>query len=187
MGYGLILPGPHHIDMNIIQCTFDRHAKQILEIINDAIVQSTAVYDYRSRAPESMVQWFHSKEQSNFPVIGLETASGHLAGFASYGRFRDWPAYKYTVEHSVYVRSDARAHGLGTRLLSALIQRAQEQGFHAMVGGVDRSNEASVRLHTKLGFVHSGTLNEVGFKFGRWLDLSFYVLTLPTPTTPVDG
>lgn len=124
--------------MNIIQCTFDSHAKQILEIMNDAIVKSTALYDYHPRALESMVQWFQSKERSNFPVIGLETPGGHLAGFASYGRFRDWPAYKYTVEHSVYVRSDARANGLGTLLLTALIQRAQEQGFHAMVGGVDR-------------------------------------------------
>jgi L-amino acid N-acyltransferase len=172
--------------MKIIQCTFDSHAQPILEILNEAIVSSTALYDYHPRAPASMVRWFESKEQSNFPVIGLEEDDGRLAGFASYGYFRDWPAYKYTVEHSVYVRTDVRAMGLGTRLLKALIQRAQEQGYHAMVGGVDRSNDASVRLHTKLGFVHAGTLCKVGYKFGRWLDLSFYILTLPTPASPMD-
>lgn len=174
-------------DMNVIECTFDRYAEQILEIMNEAIVSSTALYDYYRRTPESMIRWFQAKEQSNFPVIGLADAGGCLMGFASYGQFRDWPAYKYTVEHSVYVRTGVRAKGLGTRLLKALIQRAQEQGYHVMVGGVDRSNDASVRLHTKLGFVHVGTLNEVGYKFGRWLDLSFYVLTLPTPTSPTDG
>lgn len=173
--------------MNIIQCTFDGHAEQILEILNDAIVSSTALYDYHPRASESMVPWFESKERSNFPVIGLEDDGGRLAGFASYGHFRDWPAYKYTVEHSVYVRSDVRARGLGTTLLKALIQQAQEQDYHVMVGAVDRRNEASVRLHMKLGFIHAGALNEVGYKFGRWLDLSFYVLTLPTPTSPTDG
>jgi phosphinothricin acetyltransferase len=120
-------------------------------------------------------------------VIGLEDDGGRLAGFASYGHFRDWPAYKYTVEHSVYVRSDVRARGLGATLLKALIQQAQEQDYHVMVGAVDRRNEASVRLHMKLGFIHAGALNEVGYKFGRWLDLSFYVLTLPTPASPTDG
>jgi L-amino acid N-acyltransferase YncA len=144
--------------MNIIQCTLSGHAEQILEILNEAIVRSTALYDYHPRAPEGMVRWFQSKEQLNFPVIGLEDDGGRLAGFASYGHFRDWPAYKYTVEHSVYVRADVRAMGLGTRLLKALIQRAQEQEYHAMVGGVDRSNDASVRLHTKLGFVHCRNL-----------------------------
>ncbi|MBX3331668.1 MAG: N-acetyltransferase [Nitrospira sp.] len=153
--------------MNIIQCTFDGHAEQILEIMNEAIVHSTVLYDYHPRTLESMVRWFQSKERSNFPVIGLEDDGGRLAGFASYGHFRDWPAYKYTVEHSVYVRTNVRATGLGARLLKALILRAQEQGYHAMVGGVDRSNDASVRLHTKLGFVYAGTLNEVGYKFGR--------------------
>jgi L-amino acid N-acyltransferase len=172
--------------VNTIQCTYDDHAGQILEILNEAIVGSTAIYDYHTRSPESMVGWFQAKERSNFPVIGLEDGVGRLAGFASYGRFRDWPAYKYTVEHSVYVRNDLRARGLGTRLLKALIQRAQEQEYHVMVGGVDKSNEASVKLHSKLGFIHAGTLNEIGFKFGKWLDLSFYVLVLSTPESPTD-
>ncbi|MBS0169150.1 MAG: N-acetyltransferase [Nitrospira sp.] len=173
--------------MKIIRCTHEHHAGQILEILNEAIVNSTALYDYHRRSLESMAGWFQAKESSNFPVIGLEDHEGNVAGFATYGQFRAWPAYKYTVEHSVYVRHDIRGRGLGAMLLEALIERAQSQGYHVMVGGVDTSNEASVKLHAKLGFLHAGTLNQVGFKFGRWLDLSFYVLRLPTPASPVDG
>jgi L-amino acid N-acyltransferase YncA len=80
-----------------------------------------------------------------------------------------------------------RGRGLGTTLLRELIQRAQAQDYHVMVGGVDKSNEASVKMHMRLGFVHAGTLKEVGFEFGKWLDLCFYVLTSPTPVSPVDG
>ncbi|HEX5126347.1 MAG TPA: GNAT family N-acetyltransferase [Rhodocyclaceae bacterium] len=173
--------------MELIQCRYEKHAAQILAILNEAIVSSTALYDYRERSEESMVGWFTAKQKSNFPVIGLEDANGILVGFASYGPFRVWPAYKYSVEHSIYIKKEARGTGLGTRLLTALIEQAKEQGYHLMVGGIDRSNEASVKLHAKLGFAHAGTIHEVGFKFGAWLDLSFYTLVLPTPISPVDG
>ncbi|MGN6456128.1 MAG: GNAT family N-acetyltransferase, partial [Achromobacter mucicolens] len=68
-----------------------------------------------------------------------------------------------------------------------LIERARADGVHVMVGGIDASNQGSVRLHEKLGFVHAGTIREAGFKFGRWRDLAFDQLTLNTPANPVDG
>lgn len=84
--------------MRFVQCTHDRHAGAILEIFNEAIVSSTALYDYKPRLPESMVAWFKAKAVARYPVIGAERENGELLGFASYGTFRAWPAYKYSIE-----------------------------------------------------------------------------------------
>jgi phosphinothricin acetyltransferase len=171
----------------IVHCTYERHAAAILAIFNEAIETSTALYDYQPRAPASMVGWFDAKRAGAFPVIGVEDTAGTLLAFGSWGTFRGWPAYKYTVEHSVYVHRDHRGRGLGRVVLQALIAAARERDLHAMIGGIDATNAGSIALHERLGFVHVGTLPQVGFKFGRWLDLSFYQLLLDTPAHPVDG
>ncbi|MDM9559823.1 N-acetyltransferase [Bordetella genomosp. 2] len=171
----------------LVECTHTRHAGAILAIFNDAILTSTALYDYKPRAAASMETWFQAKAAGQFPVVGFENAAGELMGFASYGTFRAWPAYKYTVEHSVYVDTRFRGQGLGEALMRALIDRARQNQVHVLVGGIDAANAGSIRLHEKLGFKHAGTIAQAGFKFGRWLDLAFYQLTLDTPAQPVDG
>jgi L-amino acid N-acyltransferase YncA len=173
--------------MKLVTCTYETHALLILDILNEAIVNSTALYDYKPRSPESMVAWFKAKEAGAFPVVGLESNTGELLAFASYGTFRAWPAYKYTVEHSVYVHHAHRGKGYGITLMRELVARAQAQGLHVLVGGIDVTNAASIALHTKLGFTHAGTIRQAAFKFGRWLDLAFYQLVLETPKQPVDG
>lgn len=170
----------------LIHCRYDQHAEAILEIFNHAILHSTALYDYQMRTLSFMQQWFDAKKIGHFPVLGLEE-DGRLLAFASYGHFRPQPAYKYSVEHSIYVHSDARGQGLGKRLLQALIQTAEAQNYHLMIGGIDAQNAASIALHAQLGFVHAGTIQQAGFKFGQWLDLAFYQLILNTPSEPVDG
>ncbi|KEA65633.1 Phosphinothricin N-acetyltransferase [Marinobacterium lacunae] len=172
--------------MQFVHCTYDAHAEQILAILNEAIVNSTALYDYEPRTLESMSTWFKVKESGSFPVMGA-VENGKLIGFASYGTFRPWPAYKYTVEHSVYVHKQHRGRGLGIALMRALIAEARRQELHVMVGGIDISNEGSIALHEKLGFVQSGIVRQAAFKFGRWLDLGLYQLVLDTPRDPVDG
>jgi phosphinothricin acetyltransferase len=171
----------------LVRCTHGQHAAQILEVLNDAILTSTALFDYKARTAESMVAWFKAKEAGNFPVIGAEASDGQLLGFASYGTFRAWPAYKYSVEHSVYVHKSHRGKGLGRLLMQELIRVARDQQLHLLVGGIEASNSSSIALHEALGFSHAGTLAQAGFKFGRWLDLSFYQLILPTPAQPSDG
>lgn len=173
--------------MQLITCTHDAHAPAILDILNEAIVSSTALYDYQPRTLASMRGWFDAKAAGGFPVIGAVDDAGTLLGFASYGTWRAFPAYKYTVEHSVYVHQDARGRGIAPRLMQALIEAARAQDKHVLVGAIDAANATSIALHQKLGFVHAGTVRQAGFKFGRWLDVAFWQLTLDTPAQPVDG
>jgi L-amino acid N-acyltransferase len=173
--------------VKLIDCEPHRHSAAILAIFNEAIANSTALYDYVLRTPDSMVSWFAAKAQKRYPVIGLENDAGELLGFASYGMFRERPAYKYTVEHSIYLDTRFRGQGHGRVLLQALIDAAIKQDYHVMVGGIDASNAVSIRLHERLGFTHCGTVAQAGFKFGRWLDLAFYQKILATPAAPVDG
>ncbi len=172
--------------MQFVRCDRKQHAAAILEIFNEAIAHSTALYEYQARTPGSMRTWFSKKEAGAFPVIGAEQA-GVLVGFASYGTFRAWAAYKYTVEHSVYVHKDHRGRGIGTALMQELIAAAREQQYHVLVGGIDLTNTGSIAMHERLGFTHAGTLHQAAYKFGRWLDLGFFELVLETPAEPVDG
>jgi L-amino acid N-acyltransferase YncA len=173
--------------MRIVNCDIGRHGCAILDILNEAIANSTALYDYRPRTMDAMCEWFVTKSAHGFPVIGIEDEAKHLLGFASYGTFRAWPAYKYSVEHSLYVHREFRGKGIGRALLTQLIAIAMEQGRHILVGGIDVDNAASIALHEKLGFVHAGTIKQAGYKFNRWLDVAFYQLILSTPNNPQDG
>lgn len=173
--------------MRVVRCEPERHAEAILAILNDAILNSTALYDYKPRTRETMARWFESKSAGKYPVIGVENDVGELMGFGSYGTFRAWPAYKYSVEHSVYVDARFRGQGVGKRLLREIITAAQGQDYHVLIGGIDSTNAVSIRLHEALGFTFCGTIRQAGFKFNRWLDLAFYQLILTTPDQPADG
>jgi len=173
--------------MQVVRCEQKRHAEAILAIFNHAIVTSTALYDYKPRTMETMSTWFDAKAKGKFPVLGLENEAGELMGFASYGTFRAFPAYKYSVEHSVYVDARFRGQGLGKRLLEEIVKAAQEQDYHLLIGVIDAANTVSIRLHERLGFVHAGTIRQAGFKFGRWLDVALYQRLLTTPAQPGDG
>ena len=172
--------------MKIIPCD-NSFSDQILAIFNDAIINSTAIYDYKPRTPQMMTAWFESKAKGNYPIIGAVAESGDLMGFATYGPFRPHPGYKYTVEHSVYVAGKFRGQGIGKRLLQEIIAAAREQNYHVMIGVIDSQNTVSIGLHRAFGFQLSGTVRQVGFKFGRWLDVEFHQLILETPEQPVDG
>jgi phosphinothricin acetyltransferase len=163
------------------------HSPQILAILNEAIANSTALWDYRPRTLAMMEPWFDAKEKGSFPVLGFVDEHDQLLAFGTYGTFRAWPAYKYTVEHSLYVESSARGRGLGTQMLEALVKLAEQQGYHNLIGGIATENAASIKTHLKCGFEPCGTIRQCGFKFGRWIDLSFYQRVLATPREPVDG
>ena len=170
----------------VIRCRED-HLEAIRAIYNDAILHTTALYEYEPRSAETIHAWWRAKQQAGYPVLGVERADGTLAGFASWGPFRPFPAFKYSVEHSVYVAADSRGEGIGRRLLEAIVAEAVRHDVHLLVGAIDATNTASLALHRALGFEHAGTIRGAGFKFGRWLDLEFWQRSLPTPARPVDG
>lgn len=172
--------------MQFINCTYEDHAPEILAIFNHAILHTTSLWEYKARTMDTMKTWFDVKTAGKFPVIGALDEEGKLIGFASYGTFRPWAAYKYSVEHSVYLRNDQQGKGLGKLFMLELIERAKEQGYHTMIGAIDLDNKGSIALHEKLGFEHAGTLKQAGYKFGRWLDFVFYQLILETPTNPTE-
>lgn len=144
----------------------------ILAIYNDAVLTTTAVYDYKPRTPEDQSAWFRAKLEQRLPVL-VADVNGTVAGFGSYGPFRPWPAYLHSVENSLYVAPDWRGRGIGSLLLPALLQHAAGRGLHTMIAGIDAANEASLRLHAKFRFEPVARFREVGWKFERWLDLAF--------------
>jgi len=164
----------------------ESHLPEILDIFNDAIVNTTSVYDYNPRSMEYMLEWYYAKIKGDYPLIGMFNPAGVLMGFGTYGPFRTRPAYKYSIEHSVYVRTDMRGKGYGRILLDEIIKYAIKNEYHILVGGIDSDNKISILLHEKMGFKYAGTIKDAGFKFGKWLDLSFYQLILPTPDNPVE-
>lgn len=109
-----------------------------------------------------------------------------VVGYATFGSFRDWPAFKYTIEHSVYVHKDYRNRGIGTKLLKELIKIADEKGYATIVAAIDSLNENSIKIHEKIGFKYSGTVTKAGYKFGKWLDLVFYQFELEVPKNPIE-
>ncbi|SDX42170.1 GNAT family N-acetyltransferase [Flavobacterium degerlachei] len=149
----------------------------ILDIINYNILNSTALYDYNIRSYEQQKAILEEKIAKNFPVIVAEL-DGVVAGFGMYSEFRFREAYKFTVEHSVYVNNDFHGKGIGKLLLLELIELAKNQGLHTMVGVIDAENQSSIDFHEKFGFKTVGTIKDSGFKFDRWLHSVFVQLIL---------
>jgi len=148
----------------------------ILEIYNHVILNTTSVYSEEPHTLDMRLSWYRDRIASGFPVL-VADENGEVAGFSSFGHFRVWPCYRYTVENSVYVHPDHRGKGVSKLLMQPLIDRAHEMGMHAMIAGIDADNEVSYRLHQSFGFVEVAHFREVGFKFGRWLDLKFMELS----------
>lgn len=159
---------------------------ELLAIYNHVILNTTAVYTYEPHTLAMRQEWFAARKKDGLPVFVAEW-EGRIAGFSSYGPFRAWPAYKYTVENSVYVAEGFRGKGIAKALITPLIDRARTTGMHAIIAGIDASNEASLALHQRFGFEEVAHFKQVGYKFGRWLDLKFLELLLETPEHPTEG
>lgn len=145
---------------------------ELLAIYNEVIATSTAVYRDTPTTLEERREWWRARVAQGYPVLAAVDDAG-LAGFAAFGDFRAWPGYRFTVEHTVHVRADRRGQGVGGALLRPLLARAATLGKHVVIAGVDAENAASLRFHERFGFVRCARFREVGFKFGRWLDLVF--------------
>lgn len=167
----------------IIREACEKDVYRILEIFNEAVLNSTSVYAYVPNTYQEQLDWFQHKLSEGFPIYVGEEA-GEVIAYASYGPFRVRPAYKYTIEHSVYVDHRYRNRGYGKVLLEKLIDSAEKAEIKTMVAGIDSLNIASIKIHKECGFTHSGTIYKAGYKFEKWLDLTFYQKELSGPKEP---
>ncbi|MGB4488108.1 GNAT family N-acetyltransferase [Pseudomonas veronii] len=155
----------------------------IRDIYNDAVLNTTAIWNEQLVDLANRQAWFTARQAQRYPIL-VAVDNDEVTGYASFGDWRPFEGYRYSVEHSVYVRNDQRGKGLGPRLMQALIERARTGGKHVMVAAIESSNQASLRLHERLGFSTTGQMPQVGIKFGRWLDLTFMQLTLNPGAEP---
>ncbi len=142
----------------------------ILAIYNEAIANTTAIYEYSAFDEAYIQHWWAQKMEGDYPVI-IADVDGQVAAFATYGVFRARAAYRTTMEHSVYVHPSFQQRGIGRLLLKAIEQEARNRGVHVLIGGIDAENHTSIRLHQQEGFTQAAHLHEVAYKFDRWLDL----------------
>ena len=154
-----------------------KDTQAILDIINYTIINSTALYDYNIRTFEQQKLILDDKLAKSFPVIIAEI-DNEVVGFGMYSEFRFREAYKFTVEHSVYVNQNFHGKGIGKILLQELIRLAKEQKLHTMIAVIDEENQSSIEFHEKFGFKIVGVIKESAFKFDRWLHSVFMQLII---------
>ncbi|HMK05592.1 MAG TPA: GNAT family N-acetyltransferase [Ferruginibacter sp.] len=158
---------------------------QVLDIYNDIIKNTTAVYYYEPHTLQMRKAWFEEKNQQGFPVFVAEE-EGIILGMSTIGPFRVPTAYQFSVENTVHVAAHARGKGIGKLLMPPIIDAAKELNMHTIIAGIDAGNEISLHLHRSFGFEEVAHFKEVGFKFDRWLELKFLQLIL-TPSAPKGG
>ena len=149
----------------------------ILEIYNEAVSNTTATYEYEPKTLDQRLAWFEDHLKAGYPVFVAEDGQ-RIVGWSALNPFHARAGYRFTTENSVYVAADQRGRGIGKLLMPPLIAGARERGLHAIIAGIDAENEASIRLHAAFGFEKVARLKQVGFKFGRWLDVIYMELVL---------
>ena len=152
--------------------------QQILDIYNEAVLNTTASYDYEPRTIEQRQTWFEEHQRANYPVFVASDEKGGVVGWSALNPYHSRPGYQFTSENSIYIAADCRGKGIGKLLMPPLIEGARKRGLHVIIAAIDASNPASVRLHEHFGFQTVGHMKEVGFKFGRWLDVIYMQLIL---------
>ena len=148
----------------------------LLAIYNYEVEHGTATFDTEPRTLEQRREWFYEHNVDNHPLI-VADINGKAVGYASLSAYRPKDAYRSTVELSVYVDPRYRGQGIASQLMTAILEMAKEDPrTHLIVSVITGSNAASIHLHEKLGFTYSGTIQEVGFKHGQYLDIVHYTL-----------
>jgi phosphinothricin acetyltransferase len=152
----------------------------ITAIYNDVVANSTAVWTEKPDTEADRLAWMKARRALGYPVL-VAADGAAILGYGTFGDFRAWPGYRYSVEHSVYIHANHRGHGLGRAIIGELVAAAAALGKHALIAGIDGGNIASIRLHERAGFLEVARMPETGRKFGRWLDLVFMQRILDAP------
>src|SRR5262245_44412502 len=142
----------------------------VARIYAHAVEHGTATFELTAPDEAEMARRFNELAAQGFPYL-VAAIEEIVVGYAYAGPYRARPAYRFTVENSVYVAHDSHRRGVGKALLEALIEACTEKGFRLMVAVIGDSNQAaSIGLHEAAGFKHAGVFENIGYKFDRWLD-----------------
>jgi L-amino acid N-acyltransferase YncA len=144
----------------------------ITDIYNYEVLHGVATFDVEPKTLDDRLAWFRETQQPPHCVV-LADQGGTVVGWGCLHQFHTRPAYRFTTEDSVYIHQDRRGEGIGKLILAELIERARQRGFHTVLAGMTEGNEASVRLHRSFGFEVIGVQRDVGYKFERWLDVTW--------------
>jgi phosphinothricin acetyltransferase len=155
----------------------------ITAIYNEVILHSTAIYRDEPVTVADRIALWRARSDQGYPTLVAHDGEAVL-GFAWFGDFRSGVGYRFTVEHTVHVDAACRGQGIGSELLEALIPRAAALGKHVMIGGIDAENAGSLRFHERHGFERVAHCREVGYKFGRFLDLVLVQRIIPPLSPP---
>lgn len=161
-----------NVTPTLIRPATDLDIPAVLSIYNQAVRETTAIWNNQEVDLENRMRWYAERSASGYPVV-VAVNDTNVIGYGSYGAFRPFEGFAQTVENSVYVAPNAQGKGAGKLLLQALLQHAGQSNIHVMVAGIEAGNDGSIELHRKFGFIETGRMPEVGFKFGRYLDLVF--------------
>jgi len=151
--------------------------REINSIYNEAVLNTTATFDLEIRELQSARAWYHAHGPA-YPIFVAEE-NAQVIGWSSLSPFAPRPAYRFTAEDSIYIHQDFRGRGAGGALLRALLEAADALGYKAIIAKIAEHNEVSLALHHRAGFIMAGTLQSVGYKFGRWIDLDLLQRLLP--------
>ncbi len=149
----------------------------LLDIYNYEVEKGVATFDLNPKGMEEWEAWFACHNVANHPLLVLEEC-GAVMGYASLSPYREKEAYAATVELSIYISPQHRGKGAAQALMEEILKLAREdETIHTVVSVITSGNAASIRLHEKFGFAFSGTIREVGWKMGRYLDIdNFYLI-----------
>lgn len=161
----------------------EKDLKAVNEIYNDAILNTTALYREELETLEERQEWYSKKLQKGDPMFVYEE-NNQVIGFVTFAHFLPYRAYRYTVEHSIYVHKEHRGKGIGTKLLKCIIEEANKRQIKTIIASIDEENVGSIKTHEKLGFYFAGRIKNGGYKFGRWLSIVYYQLDLKGPNLP---
>ena len=166
----------------IVRLATEADLPAVRTIYNHYVHTSTCTFQLDPDTEAERLVWFRSRTD-RYPVTVAELG-GEVVAWASLSAWKDRAAYDATAEASVYVRSDRQHRGIGRRLLADLLDRARELGYRVVIGGACTEHPASIALQASLGFVPVGTFRDVGYKFGRWLNVTYLQVLLPPPAVP---
>ncbi|MCP8615799.1 GNAT family N-acetyltransferase [Salirhabdus salicampi] len=148
-----------------------RDLSDIRNIMNYYIHETTATFDIEEKKVEKVKEWFHQFQ--DFPLF-VADKDNEVVGYASLLPYQKKEAYKHTMELSIYIDPNSHGFGIGKQLMEMILLEAKKREIHSIIAIITTENEQSIEFHKRFGFEHKGTLHEVGFKHGRWLDVSYF-------------